>query len=213
MRLLKRRPSPSMIVASIALVVALGGVAVASIPSPGGVITSCYNTSTGAVRIVDAARTRACATGETFLNWNQKGQKGATGATGRPGCHRRDWRQGAQGRIQEHSPRGALRHDERCGQQADHQELRVGRGGHRRRTPARSERCLGALSPVASRWAAVPHRLAGEGTGAVLGRRLADQDLGGLRETLRPRSDAFWLGAPFPVVGDLLDGPAVAVGV
>ena len=86
MRLLKHRPSPAMIVASIALVVALGGVAVASIPSAGGVITSCYNTSTGAVRIVDAATTRACNTGEMFLTWNQKGQKGATGATGAKGA-------------------------------------------------------------------------------------------------------------------------------
>ena len=92
---------------------ALGGVAAASIPSPGGVITSCYNTSTGAVRIVDAATTRACATGEKFLNWNQKGQKGATGATGP---------QGATGATGAKGPKGgfkSIRREVRYGTMSD----------------------------------------------------------------------------------------------
>jgi hypothetical protein len=35
------RPSPAMVVAVIALLVALGGMAAASIPGKGGVITAC----------------------------------------------------------------------------------------------------------------------------------------------------------------------------
>jgi hypothetical protein len=85
MRLLKRRPSPAMIVATIALAVALGGVAFASIPSATGVITSCYVTATGAIRVVDAATTRSCGTGQQFLNWNQKGPAGPAGAKGATG--------------------------------------------------------------------------------------------------------------------------------
>jgi hypothetical protein len=76
-----RRVSPSMVVALLALVIAIGGVAVASIPGPGGVIKGCYNNTTGTLRVIDSAA--ACDTRvETALSWNQTGPKGAQGAPG-----------------------------------------------------------------------------------------------------------------------------------
>ena len=47
------RPSGSMVVALFALVIAVSGVAVASIPDAGGVIHGCISTRTGALRVID----------------------------------------------------------------------------------------------------------------------------------------------------------------
>ena len=47
-------PSPAMGVALAALVVAVAGVAVASIPRPNGVVKACYD-SRGAVRVIDSS--------------------------------------------------------------------------------------------------------------------------------------------------------------
>jgi hypothetical protein len=43
-------PSPAMAVAMLALSVALGGVAVAAIPGPGGVIKGCYRDAAGSIK-------------------------------------------------------------------------------------------------------------------------------------------------------------------
>jgi hypothetical protein len=69
------------LVATVILVT--GGVAYGAIPSASGVITSCYNKSTGAVRFVD--ETVACTTNETRLTFNQKGQTGPAGPAGPTG--------------------------------------------------------------------------------------------------------------------------------
>jgi hypothetical protein len=61
------RPGPlaAMAVAIAALVVAIGGTALASIPGPNGVVNSCYSNTTGAVRVIDSAA--SCGRGETQL--------------------------------------------------------------------------------------------------------------------------------------------------
>ena len=56
--------SPAMAVAMAALVVALGGVAIASIPGPNGVVRACYDTA-GVVRVIDS--TASCEAGETQI--------------------------------------------------------------------------------------------------------------------------------------------------
>jgi hypothetical protein len=80
-----RRPSPAMVVAFIALLVAGGGAAVAAIPdSDDGEIHGCYSTrpgSTGNLRVIDAQAGETCAKGETALVWNQQGPQGPPGPT------------------------------------------------------------------------------------------------------------------------------------
>jgi hypothetical protein len=78
-------PSPAMAVGSVALVVAVGGVAVASIPGRSGVITSCFDTSSGGLRIIDAAKrghAAKCHPGERRLTWNKQGPRGVEGKRG-----------------------------------------------------------------------------------------------------------------------------------
>jgi hypothetical protein len=49
-----------------------GGVALASIPSSStGNITACVNSTSGAVRVIDAQAGHHCASGETTLNWSK----------------------------------------------------------------------------------------------------------------------------------------------
>jgi hypothetical protein len=73
-----RRPSAALIVAIVALIVALGGVAIASIPSADGTIHGCYNAQ-GQLRVIDAESGASCAPGETALSWNQTGPAGPPG--------------------------------------------------------------------------------------------------------------------------------------
>jgi hypothetical protein len=73
-----RRPSAALIVAMLALVVALGGVAIASIPSSDGTIHGCYN-GQGQLRVIDTESGASCVPGETALNWNQTGPAGPPG--------------------------------------------------------------------------------------------------------------------------------------
>ena len=80
----KMRPSPALLVAIVALVVALGGVAYATIPDSGGVIRGCFD-SGGNLKVIDTGKGQSCAKGFTPLNWNQQGPKGDTGAQGPAG--------------------------------------------------------------------------------------------------------------------------------
>ncbi len=48
------------------------GVTGASIPAANGAINGCYNTTTGALRVIDYP-TKRCVRGERFLRWNQTG--------------------------------------------------------------------------------------------------------------------------------------------
>src|SRR4051794_13125983 len=81
----RRRPSPALIVAALALAVALGGVAVAAIPSSDGVIHGCYKQHKGQLRVVDAASGQHCRRSEVALAWNQQGPAGPQGAAGQSG--------------------------------------------------------------------------------------------------------------------------------
>lgn len=82
-RLKHFRPSPALAVATIALVTALGGVAVATIPGGDGVIHSCYANDTGAMRVIDQDQGQACdPNSETALDFNQQGLPGDPGPPG-----------------------------------------------------------------------------------------------------------------------------------
>lgn len=73
--------------AAVAGAVVVGGVGFASIPDGSGVIHGCYkNKGTNhALSVIDSAKTPACPTGYTALNWSQTGPQGPTGATGATG--------------------------------------------------------------------------------------------------------------------------------
>jgi hypothetical protein len=73
----------AVVVAGAALLASAGGLAVAAIPGPRGVIAGCYQKRTGALRVV--AQGKRCARGERSLTWNQQGPPGAQGAQGSPG--------------------------------------------------------------------------------------------------------------------------------
>lgn len=96
--------------AAFCAVLAIGGsVALATVPDSGGVISSCYNKSGGALRVVDPAVSK-CSAGEQALTWNQTGPKGATGPQGPGGAQGRaglDGTQGPKGDTGERGPTGA----------------------------------------------------------------------------------------------------------
>ncbi len=79
------RPTPSVAIAFTALVVATSGVAVASIPDAGGVITACVNPGTQ-VRFVDTEAGDACKKNEREVSFNHTGPQGPVGATGPQGA-------------------------------------------------------------------------------------------------------------------------------
>jgi len=64
------------------------GVAVASIPDSSGTIHGCYNTITGALRVVDD---KSCNALEKAITWDQQGPAGLPGPQGAQGA------QGARG--------------------------------------------------------------------------------------------------------------------
>ena len=101
----------------IALMISLGGVAWATIPSSNGIIHACFNTQTGAVRVVDAAQGGSlCATGEQGLTWASSGPRGLRGDKGPRGSVGRIGRQGPpgpRGGRGPAGPSGALPHGPR----------------------------------------------------------------------------------------------------
>jgi hypothetical protein len=68
------RPSPATVIALAALVVALGGVAYATIPDSNGTIHGCYKKANGTLRVVDEGA--GCRSSEKSLDWNQQGPPG-----------------------------------------------------------------------------------------------------------------------------------------
>jgi type VI secretion system secreted protein Hcp len=72
------------IVAGAAVVLAVAGVAAATIPSADNVIHGCYSGS-GALRVIDTSTTQ-CSNKETAISWNQKGDPGEPGAPGTAGA-------------------------------------------------------------------------------------------------------------------------------
>lgn len=82
-----RRPSrTSVIVGTVALTLVAGGTAYAAIPnSTTGVITGCYQTFLGNLRVIDTQVGQRCNLVEKQLTWNQAGIPGPTGGTGPAG--------------------------------------------------------------------------------------------------------------------------------
>ncbi|HEV3360254.1 MAG TPA: hypothetical protein VG247_25850 [Pseudonocardiaceae bacterium] len=72
---------------AVGIVVAGAGIAVSAIPDPTGVISSCVNNSTGALRVIDPSTGATCTAAETALNFNQQGQQGPQGPQGDPGVN------------------------------------------------------------------------------------------------------------------------------
>jgi hypothetical protein len=63
------RPSPAMVVALVALLIACSGAAFAAIPSSSGTITTCYDKGNGTLRVIDAEDGDTCHSTETALSW------------------------------------------------------------------------------------------------------------------------------------------------
>ena len=69
---------------TVVVMLVAGGVAYASIPDSGGVLTACMNTKTNLVRMIDPSVT-GCSSGEQKLVWNQRGAQGPPGSQGLQG--------------------------------------------------------------------------------------------------------------------------------
>jgi hypothetical protein len=63
------RPTPAMVVALVALLVACSGAAFAAIPSSSGTITTCYDKGNGTLRVIDPEESQECHSTETQLSW------------------------------------------------------------------------------------------------------------------------------------------------
>ena len=79
-RTLVSRFSSAHGIAFLALVIAIGGVAIARIPGSDGEITACYKKKGGDVRLI--SDTKKCGDAEKRIQWSQRGPKGATGQKG-----------------------------------------------------------------------------------------------------------------------------------
>jgi hypothetical protein len=104
------RPSPAMAVASVALFLAVGGVAAASIPDGSGVVHVCYQKSGGGLRIVDTAKRGSagrCRKGEHAISWTRRAVKGIQGLKGFQGSQGLEGIQGLQGIQGIQGPGGA----------------------------------------------------------------------------------------------------------
>jgi hypothetical protein len=86
------------VAATIALVVAVSGVAAAAIPGSNGVIHGCYQKKGGSLRVISAAR--HCPGSQKAIAWNQSGPRGLQGVQGMQGI------QGVPGPITGTLPRG-----------------------------------------------------------------------------------------------------------
>jgi len=69
--------------AFIAMVFAMGGFAMAAIPTANGTITACYQKSTGKLRVIDGRQ--KCKKGEKRIAWSQRGPQGVPGPKGDTG--------------------------------------------------------------------------------------------------------------------------------
>lgn len=90
----------SALTLTVTAVLVLAGIGYAAIPGSDGVIQTCYNTSFGALRVIDAEAGQTCTKFEKPLAISQRGPKGDTGATGPTGP------QGPQGEKGEQGPPG-----------------------------------------------------------------------------------------------------------
>ena len=83
-----RLPSPAMVIALLALVMATAGVAVASVPDEQGVIHACIVPNSQYLRVIhtEATPPQTCRRNETPLTWGQEGPRGPEGTRGNEGA-------------------------------------------------------------------------------------------------------------------------------
>ncbi len=82
-----RRPSPkALALCALALLLALAGAAWAAIPGPEGIIHGCYNSHSGALRVINTAAHAKCTHREHELNWSETGPPGKRGGGGAKGA-------------------------------------------------------------------------------------------------------------------------------
>jgi hypothetical protein len=83
------RPAPALVISIAALVIAVGGVASATIPGAHGTIHACHGAH-GALRVVDPSAGGKCQSGEESLSWNSGAafghHTGAAAASGDRNC-------------------------------------------------------------------------------------------------------------------------------
>jgi hypothetical protein len=91
-------PSPALVVALIALVVAAGGLSLAAVVDRKGRVVACYAKTGGDLRVLKKGK---CRRGEKRLRWNRTGPAGAAGPAGQTG------RTGATGPTGPTGPDGA----------------------------------------------------------------------------------------------------------
>src|SRR3954447_24020517 len=113
-----RRPSPALVVATVAVVLAVGGAAYATIPDSGGVIHACYHVNgdrqlagNGSVRLIDPngsgnKNTTSCKKDEVALDWNRTGPTGPQGAKGSKGDTGPTGPKGSKGETGPTGPKG-----------------------------------------------------------------------------------------------------------
>ncbi len=112
MKLGRFRPSPALVVAVVAVVLAIGGGAWAAIPGSDGVIHACYQREHGQLRLIDTSQHQGCKKSEVAISWNQtgppgpQGQKGDTGPQGPQGQKGDTGPQGPQGQKGDTGPQG-----------------------------------------------------------------------------------------------------------
>jgi len=87
---LRSRLTYANIGVTVALILALGGFAVAAIPAKDGVIHACYGKRTGALRVIDPSKKHSaghCGKRERKLSFNQRGPIGPVGTRGLDGAN------------------------------------------------------------------------------------------------------------------------------
>jgi hypothetical protein len=92
------RPSPALVLSTIALLAALGGGAWAAIPGPEGIIHGCYNRHNGALRVIDTTARQRCRRRESELDWDEIGPPGPRGGGGKAGKNGTNGKNGVNGK-------------------------------------------------------------------------------------------------------------------
>ena len=93
---MRQRDLVAAALGAVAATVLAGGIAWAAIPDAGGVIHTCYSQSTGTWRPIDYPAVK-CKSGETQLDFNQRGVQGNPGPQGPKGDKGDQGIQGLQG--------------------------------------------------------------------------------------------------------------------
>jgi hypothetical protein len=75
----------SFVAGALSVAVLGGGVAFAVIPASSGVVSACYLTNNGQLRVIDVDAGQTCLPSELPLAWNQVGPTGPVGPTGATG--------------------------------------------------------------------------------------------------------------------------------